>query len=625
MTSRTANDKKQDQRKRRTWIVLIFVVFGFLTYAYGVDATGVTLEEIEDEQRQTNLFRILRALAHPDILERDTDEVQIAAEIYVPCQANQPAPLDDSGAYIEIVPPCGDPETDVLVRGRGFAAGSEGPISFIPPSGVSLGIGEFIVEEDGTFETTVTLKDRPSEEVQFIRVTARQEVGSLHFTETARLTLDFALETVFMALLATTSGTFLAIPLSFLASRNLMRPIKSPMVSIALGIVGLPVGIWVGASVARLAQRSIEFLTGNAIFSLGGALLLGAAIWYLLRILFPEVEPDEPPSRNTRLAHAGLGLLIAIAATAAVILVGDFLISIGNALGDSESWFRREDVVNDIGAGPLHFMALFVFTIGDIIRIAVPVVAALIGAGVFAQLGSLFGRFVVSRVPSVVDRTLRYLTAALAGAVIAIGVGKAIEWLYQWDDLARTFWIPAAVGAILGLSLAFATRKADQVATGLTIYYLARTLFNTLRSIEPLVMAIIFVVWVGVGPFAGALALALHTTAALAKLYSEQVESISQGPIEAVQATGANRLQTIMYAVVPQIVPPYISFTLYRWDINVRMSTIIGFVGGGGLGLLLQQNVNLLQYRAAAVQMFAIAIIVASMDYVSARLRERLV
>ena len=133
------------------------------------------------------------------------------------------------------------------------------------------------------------------------------------------------------------------------------------------------------------------------------------------------------------------------------------------------------------------------------------------------------------------------------------------------------------------------------------------------------------VVWVGVGPFAGALALALHTTAALAKLYSEQVESISQGPIEAVQATGANRLQTVMYAVVPQIVPPYISFTLYRWDINVRMSTIIGFVGGGGLGLLLQQNVNLLQYRAAAVQMFAIAIIVASMDYVSARLRERLV
>jgi phosphonate transport system permease protein len=164
-----------------------------------------------------------------------------------------------------------------------------------------------------------------------------------------------------------------------------------------------------------------------------------------------------------------------------------------------------------------------------------------------------------------------------------------------------------------------------EVGIGLTLYYAARTLFNGLRSTEPLVMAIVFVVWVGIGPFAGSLALALHTTAALAKLYSEQVESISTGPIEAVRATGANRLQTIVYGVVPQIVPPYISFTLYRWDINVRMSTIIGFVGGGGLGLILQQNVNLLNYRAAAVQMFAIAIIVASMDYLSARLRERLV
>jgi len=138
-------------------------------------------------------------------------------------------------------------------------------------------------------------------------------------------------------------------------------------------------------------------------------------------------------------------------------------------------------------------------------------------------------------------------------------------------------------------------------------------------------MVIIFVVWVGIGPFAGALALALHTTASLAKLYSEQVESISTGPLEAVRATGATRLQTVVYSVVPQIVPPYISFTMYRWDINVRMSTIIGFAGGGGIGFLLQQNINLLQYRAAAAQMLAIAIVVASMDYLSSRLREHVV
>jgi phosphonate transport system permease protein len=133
------------------------------------------------------------------------------------------------------------------------------------------------------------------------------------------------------------------------------------------------------------------------------------------------------------------------------------------------------------------------------------------------------------------------------------------------------------------------------------------------------------VIWVGIGPFAGTLALALHTVASLAKLYSEQVESISAGPIEAIQATGATRLQTIIYAVFPQIIPPYISFTMYRWDINVRMSTIIGFAGGGGIGFLLQQNINLLNYRAASMQMLAIAVVVALMDYLSSTLRERYV
>ena len=111
----------------------------------------------------------------------------------------------------------------------------------------------------------------------------------------------------------------------------------------------------------------------------------------------------------------------------------------------------------------------------------------------------------------------------------------------------------------------------------------------------------------------------------MAKLYSEQVESILPGPLEAITATGATRMQTIIYAVIPQIIPPYISFTMYRWDINVRMSTIIGFAGGGGIGFLLFQNINLLNYRAASVQMLAIAIVVATMDYMSSALRERVV
>jgi len=159
----------------------------------------------------------------------------------------------------------------------------------------------------------------------------------------------------------------------------------------------------------------------------------------------------------------------------------------------------------------------------------------------------------------------------------------------------------------------------------MAIYYVVRTVLNILRSIEPLIMAIVFVVWVGLGPFAGVLALTVHSIAALGKLYSEAVESIDPGPIEAITATGANRLQTIVYAVIPQIVPPYIAFTIYRWDINVRMSTVIGFVGGGGIGYLLQQWIRLLMYEEAGAAVWAIALVVALLDYISARVRESVV
>ncbi|MCK4316511.1 MAG: ABC transporter permease subunit, partial [Anaerolineae bacterium] len=96
------------------------------------------------------------------------------------------------------------------------------------------------------------------------------------------------------------------------------------------------------------------------------------------------------------------------------------------------------------------------------------------------------------------------------------------------------------------------------------------------------------------------------------------------GPIEAITATGANHLQTVVYAVVPQIVPPYLAFTVYRWDINVRMSTIIGFVGGGGIGYLLQQWIRLLMYEEAGMAVWAIAAVVWVLDYASSKVREEI-
>jgi phosphonate transport system permease protein len=182
-------------------------------------------------------------------------------------------------------------------------------------------------------------------------------------------------------------------------------------------------------------------------------------------------------------------------------------------------------------------------------------------------------------------------------------------------------------GIILAIPLSFLASRNLMSGSWLTItiYYVVRTIFNITRSIEPMIWALIAVVWVGLGPFAGILALTIHSIAALGKLYSESIESIDPGPIEAIQATGANKIQTIMFAVVPQMIPPFVSFTIYRWDINVRMSTVIGMVGGGGIGFLLVQYIRLLDYKSAGIAVWFIAITVAILDYVSSKIREKFV
>ena len=180
-------------------------------------------------------------------------------------------------------------------------------------------------------------------------------------------------------------------------------------------------------------------------------------------------------------------------------------------------------------------------------------------------------------------------------------------------------------GIILAIPVSFLAARNIMSASPLTlaIYYLTRTILNIIRAIEPLIWALIAVVWVGLGPFAGIVALTIHSVAALGKLYSEAIEGIDPGPIEAIQATGATRLQNIMYAVVPQMISPFVSFSIYRWDVNVRMSTVIGLVGGGGVGFILVQYIRLLDYRAAGIAVWFIAVTVAVLDYVSAEIRRR--
>ena len=153
------------------------------------------------------------------------------------------------------------------------------------------------------------------------------------------------------------------------------------------------------------------------------------------------------------------------------------------------------------------------------------------------------------------------------------------------------------------------------------LYYGLRFVANLARSIEPLIWAIVFSVWVGIGPFAGMLALAVHTIASLMKQYSEQIEEIDHGTVEAIESVGAAPLQVLWFAVVPQIILPFLSFTIYRWDINVRMATVIGLVGGGGIGTLLVQYQGLARWHEVGLIILLIASVVWIMDYLSSKIR----
>ncbi|HSD64465.1 MAG TPA: phosphonate ABC transporter, permease protein PhnE [Ignavibacteriaceae bacterium] len=176
----------------------------------------------------------------------------------------------------------------------------------------------------------------------------------------------------------------------------------------------------------------------------------------------------------------------------------------------------------------------------------------------------------------------------------------------------------------LTLLLSFFTARnlMKENKVSFAVYYILRIILNFVRSIEPLIWAIIFSVWVGIGPFAGMIALLVHTIASNAKLYSEAIENIETGPVEAISATGANKIQVVWYAVVPQIILPFLSFTIYRWDINVRMATIIGLVGGGGIGTMLMQYQGLARWHEVGLLILMIAFVVWVMDYISARIRE---
>ncbi len=225
---------------------------------------------------------------------------------------------------------------------------------------------------------------------------------------------------------------------------------------------------------------------------------------------------------------------------------------------------------------------------------------------------------------------------------------NVILHLFQWDTRIltpqnefETFWdtaeglmvatillgiVATGFSIVLALPLSFLGARNIMAGHPVTqaIYVVVRFVFTIIRSIDVLIVVIVCAVALGVGTAAGVVGLAFHNIGVLGKLYSEAIEGIDPGPLEAITATGANRFQVIWSAVVPQIVNPYISFTIYRLDANVRLAPILGLVGGGGIGILLFQSINLLEYGAAGLIIFMIVITVGAMDFASAQIRRQL-
>ena len=145
------------------------------------------------------------------------------------------------------------------------------------------------------------------------------------------------------------------------------------------------------------------------------------------------------------------------------------------------------------------------------------------------------------------------------------------------------------------------------------------------RAINEMVFAMLFIVAVGLGPFAGVLALWVHTTGVLAKLFSEAVESIDQQPVDGIRATGASASQEIVFGVIPQVLPLWISYSLYRFEANVRSASVLGMVGAGGIGQILWEIVRGFEYAQTAAVLIILIISVTIIDLLSSFIRRHFI
>ena len=664
----------------RRLLIVLAVAIGVILYAYGWQVTDINLEAAKEETRQESVTRALRELLSPNIFVQNTETETFEAAFIYDCASGAGEPVEADGASIQLTPACGVGRDTIVVEGLGFAPGTDTELHWVPPQGQPRPLGHVLTDDTGSFRTEVAVPNIRGVEPgtrAAVAATAILPVGTPRLSATTHLVIEKMVETIFLALIATTLAVPVSVVISFMAAHNLMKPIKMPIGKALIGLALLPVGWALGVMLlAPLVTGAASAGKGEFGAVAGAALLVVASAGAV-----PVRRRAAPVRERSKLASRLMTLAVTLISLLLLGLLAGLMMTAGSALRTTDSGFVRT-------------MGGFLHSVGQIVELVLPLLCGLaigvyvagIGMGLYTAhvgklspaashiagviLGGIAGALILVAVATIAAQAalmtlLLPLLAGLLGAMIPLKLyertyghanplertpgeaalrpliwfgGFTLGFLFTFSlfDVSRSIvqgrlpvietMLPMAalVGAVLGGVTAGLTGVTGNMPVGTIAYNITRTTLNTLRSIEPLIMGIVFVIWVGIGPFAGVLALTLHSIASLGKLYSEQIESIDEGPIEALHATGAGHVQTILYAVVPQIVPPYIAFTLYRWDINVRMSTIIGFVGGGGIGFLLQQQINLLRYREAGVAVLAIAIVVSVLDYASASIRQRI-
>ncbi len=199
------------------------------------------------------------------------------------------------------------------------------------------------------------------------------------------------------------------------------------------------------------------------------------------------------------------------------------------------------------------------------------------------------------------------------------------DWRIYLSEMVVTLHI-AVWGTLLALLAAVPLGLAASANVAPPwVHQPVRRLMDACRAINEMVFALLFIVAVGLGPFAGVLALFVHTTGTLAKLFSEAVEAIDPRPVEGIRATGAHPLVEILYGVIPQVMPLWLSFTLYRFESNVRSASVVGMVGAGGIGVVLFEVIRGFQYAQTCAVLIILVVSVSLIDLLSARLRRRFI